>query len=63
MRDPDGQDQGSSEGREQGITEWGTREGFPPEGLTRMGLNGEGGFGEAAKKLVSSLDWKLEADR
>lgn len=43
--------------------EWGVREGFPPlVGLTRMGLHGKGGFGEASKKLASSLDWKLEAD-
>lgn len=43
--------------------EWGIHERFPPlVGLTRMGLNGKGGFGEAWKKLASSLDWKLEAD-
>lgn len=62
VRAPDVEDHRSSAGKGHEITEWGTHEGFPFWGLTQMGLNGEGGFGEAAKKLAFLLDWKLEAD-
>lgn len=36
----------------------GIREGFPPP----AGLHGERGFGDASKKLASSLDGKLAVD-